>query len=156
MFQKKELEFNYDLIIGQNSIIRGDVDCNGSIRVDGKIFGDLTSSGNVIVSESASITGNITCFDIEIYGKCCGDVSVKGKINLHQHSQLTGDIKCSSFNTEDGSKFSGQCNIDPNVTIDISVDIENKLADSSDIAFIDSPDSIDVEHEEKLLDSSSF
>lgn len=52
MFQKKDSEVNYDIIIGLKSIIKGDVESEGSIRVDGKIYGNITSLGSVIDRKS--------------------------------------------------------------------------------------------------------
>ena len=84
MFQRKEMTTNFDIIIGPNSTIKGDIESHGSIRVDGRIIGNVTSLGSVIISENAHITGNIISQSADIYGKCEGNVHVKGKINIHQ------------------------------------------------------------------------
>lgn len=113
MFQKKETESNYDIIIGPSSLIKGDIESEGSIRIDGKIFGNIKSLGNVIISENANVKGDIYSVNAEIYGKCEGNVQVKGKINIHENSTLIGDIVAKSFNTKEGSLFKGNCIVDP-------------------------------------------
>ncbi len=122
MFQKKETESNYDIIIGPSSLIKGDIESEGSIRVDGKIFGNIKSLGNVIISENANVKGDIYSVNAEIYGKCEGNVQVKGKINIHQNSTLIGDIVAKSFNTKEGSLFKGNCIVDPAEELVITIE----------------------------------
>lgn len=114
MFSKKEIEVNFDIIIGENAVIHGDMESEGSIRIDGKIFGNIKSHGNVIISDAAVVTGNITCLNTEIYGTCLGDVNVKGKINLHEKASLDGNIYAKSFSTKEGAHFCGQCHVNTN------------------------------------------
>ena len=122
MFQKKDIESNYDIIIGSSSLIKGDIESEGSIRVDGKIFGNIKSLGNVIISENAYVKGDVFSMNAEIYGKCEGNVQVKGKINIHQNSSLIGDIIAKSFNTKEGSLFKGNCVVDPEEELVITID----------------------------------
>lgn len=135
MFQKKETESNYDIIIGPSSLIKGDIESEGSIRIDGKIFGNIKALGNVIISENANVKGDIYSVNAEIYGKCEGNVQVKGKINIHQNSTLIGDIVAKSFNTKEGSFFKGNCIVDPAeelvITIDSITQSETILVDFS-------------------------
>lgn len=122
MFQKKEVEFKFDIIIGPSSIIKGDIESEGSIRVDGKVLGDIKSLGNIIVTEEAYINGSLTCINADIYGIVEGNAKTKGKINLYHKASLNGDIICKSFNTEEGATFKGNCFVDPEEEIIIEVD----------------------------------
>lgn len=121
MFPKRTAEINYDIIIGSYSIIKGDIQSEGSIRVEGKVQGDITSLGNVIISENAFVNGNILSQNADIYGQCHGDVKVKGKINLHHKATLVGDIVAKSFNTSEGSTFKGNCLVDPEEELQINI-----------------------------------
>lgn len=122
MFQKKINDVNFDVIIGPSSIIKGDIESEGSIRIDGKIFGNITSLGTVIISENAYVKGDVKSMNADIYGKCEGNVQVKGKINIFQNSSLMGDILAKSFNTKEGSMFKGNCIVDPNEELVITID----------------------------------
>lgn len=111
MFNKREIEMHFDIVIGDNAIINGDMSSEGSIRIDGQINGNVSSKGNVIVSDSAAITGNIDCLNTEIYGSCKGNVYVTGKVNLHENAVLIGDVMAKAFSTKEGAHFSGQCHV---------------------------------------------
>ena len=138
MFQKKEAETNFDVIIGPNSIIKGDIESEGSIRIDGRIIGSIKSLGNIIISENAYVKGDIQSFNADIYGKCEGNVHVKGKINIHQNSSLMGDIIAKSFNTKEGSMFKGNCVVDPTEELVITIDSINSTADANLVDFVKS------------------
>lgn len=112
MLLKKEIEMHFDIIIGETAVIDGDMNSEGSIRVDGTINGNLTCKGNIIISDKALVTGNICCLNAEIYGSCIGNVSVQGKVNLHEHASLDGDISAKSFVTKEGAHFLGKCYVD--------------------------------------------
>lgn len=122
MFQKKEVELSFDIIIGPNSLIKGDLESEGSVRIDGKIRGNITALGNVIISENASVIGDIKSLGADIYGSCEGNINVRTKINLHQNAKLTGDIIAKSFNTKEGSTFNGNCFVDPTEELVITLD----------------------------------
>lgn len=138
MFQKKEPESNFDVIIGPSSIIKGDIESEGSIRIDGKIIGNITSLGNIIITENAFVKGDIKSFNADIYGKCEGNVHVKGKIDIHQNSSLMGDIIAKSFNTKEGSMFKGNCIVDPNEELIITIDSINPNTDANLVDFVKS------------------
>lgn len=139
MFSKKEIEYKFDIIIGSNSIIKGDIESEGSIRIDGKVIGNVVALGNTIISEDAYIHGNITCTNSDIYGVIDGNVSTKGKINLYGKASLTGDVICKSFNTEEGAHYKGNCLVNSKESLEITVDpmISEKNMDQLNTNLID-------------------
>ncbi len=122
MFPKKEIDFKFDIIIGPNSLIKGDLESEGSIRIDGKVIGNIVSLGSIIITEDAYVNGNVTCTSADIYGVVEGNMSTKGKINLYHKASLNGDIICKSFNTDEGASFKGSCSVNPDEDIEIEVD----------------------------------
>ena len=136
MFPKREPEVNFDIIIGPNSLIKGDVESEGSIRIDGKIIGNITSLGNVIISENAHVQGDIKSLSAEIYGTCEGAVNVQGKINLHQNSTLHGDVTAKSFNTKEGAFFKGNCTVDPKEDLNITLELYTKAQTTNLVDFV--------------------
>ena len=113
MFSKKEVTTSFDLIIGPNSTVKGNLESEASIRIDGIVSGNITSKGNVILSEYGKIEGDIICENLELNGQCIGNVKAKGKVELSKSSRLTGDIICMTLNTEQGARFEGNCKVLP-------------------------------------------
>lgn len=104
----------YDIIIGPSSTVTGDLESKGSIRIDGKIIGSVTTKGDVIVTENARVEGGIQAFSTHIYGTVQGNVDVENDLTIHSSASLTGDIAAATLSTASGATFNGGCNIKPN------------------------------------------
>lgn len=112
MFQFNKKTVNFDVIIGETSVIRGDIESEGSIRIDGHLDGSVTSrGGEVIVSENAVVNGNIYAQLADLFGKCTGNIIVQTHVTLHSSASLRGDVRAESINTEKGAEFTGHCTI---------------------------------------------
>lgn len=103
----------FDVVIGAKAVINGDVETEGSICIDGKINGNIQTDGDVIVSENASINGDIKALSADIFGSCTGDVETTGHINVNESAILKGNAKCGSIKTAPGCEFSGNLTVLP-------------------------------------------
>lgn len=137
MFPKREAAFQYDVIIGTNTIIKGDIESEGSIRVDGRVIGNLTCLGNVIISEGAYIQGDMTCHSAEIHGYCEGNLKLQGRTTLYEKATLIGDISCKGMHTSEGATFKGACVVSPDTTEEITLDpqLHKPLPESNLVTF---------------------
>jgi len=91
--------------------IKGEIISPSDIRIDGIFEGKLTSNGLVIIGESAKITGDIICNDIEIWGNIDGNTYVKDTFSLKEGGVITGNIQTRRLHIELGSKFNGNCHM---------------------------------------------
>ena len=55
-------------IIGNGTLIKGEIESNGDIRIDGKVVGSLRSTGKVVVGQNGSIEGEIHCKQADVSG----------------------------------------------------------------------------------------
>lgn len=113
MFVKKHKAFSSDCdtLIGVNTTFEGDIQSEGTIRVDGKVKGNLTVSGDVFVGSTASITGNISAGNIHLSGTVEGNIHSKGVLRLMSTARLYGDIQVNSFVADEGGVFQGKCSM---------------------------------------------
>ena len=112
MFKKRENK-SFDIIVGLSSSINGDIKSEGSVRVDGKITGEIISSGDVIIGDQAKVEANIEAEYCEISGTVVGNVHTDTQLKIFKSGKLKGDITVSSFTIEEGGIFSGNCDINP-------------------------------------------
>ena len=96
-------------IIGKGSVIEGKIIIKHSIRVDGKIKGDIASTGTVTVGGEGEVEGTITAANAIIGGRVRGKMIVKSKIILEKNSVLIGDLKTQKLNINEGAVFDGNC-----------------------------------------------
>jgi len=103
---------NEDLtLFGKGTHFTGMVNCSGDIRIDGKIEGEVHTSGSLIVGEQGLIKGTLSAATVTISGKINGTVKATQKIQLHVSAVLIGDLHAPAISIEDGAHFHGMSNM---------------------------------------------
>jgi len=103
----EEKQSDETTIIGRGVKIDGKLNCNGSIRVEGEIKGDISSQGSVMVGERGNVNGQIKADSITIGGKVTGTVNALKKLVLDTTGDLKGDIITKILVVEEGARFEG-------------------------------------------------
>ena len=98
-------------LIGAGTEIKGDVNSNGDIRIDGSLTGNLRTAGKVVIGETGKIVGEIVCKNSEVLGEIQGKIQVSELLSLKATAKIFGDIITKKLAIEPGSKFTGNCNM---------------------------------------------
>ncbi len=77
-------------VIGTDLTIAGNLICKGEVQVDGIVEGDIQGS-NVVIGESATVTGSISGDEVIVRGHVIGSVHGR-RVMLQTTSQVEGDI----------------------------------------------------------------
>ena len=96
--------------------IKGVIKSTGSVRMDGKLDGDLTSQGDSILGKTATMKGNISGNNVVVEGTLNGTVAAKDKIEMKAAARIMGDIKSKRLSVEDGVTFVGKVDVNPGNT----------------------------------------
>lgn len=110
---KENNEFNLQIInlIAKGTILKGDLNSDGDIRVDGEIQGNIDTRGRLVIGVSGKVDGNISCKSSEISGTHTGDITVSELLSLKASSRITGNIITGRLSIEPGTYFSGNCSM---------------------------------------------
>ena len=95
-------------IVSRGVKIDGKLTCNGNIRIEGEIKGDISSQRNVIIGERGNVNGQINADSITIGGKVTGTVNANKKLVLNPSGDLKGDIITKILVIEAGARFEGK------------------------------------------------
>ncbi len=98
-------------LIGAGTEITGDIKCNGDVRIDGTLNGNLNTKGKVVIGETGLAKGEVTCKNADISGKMEGKIIVSELLSLKPSSSISGDIITNRLSIEPGAKFTGNCNM---------------------------------------------
>jgi len=113
MFGSSKKSINYvgeiETVIGKDTIIKGAIHSKGTIRIDGQFEGDISTTGNIMVGDSAIITAQISALNATIGGTVYGNVDVSEKLELLPSAKMYGDIKVGVLNISAGATFKGVC-----------------------------------------------
>lgn len=112
-----------DTLIGKDSTIEGKVVCQASLRIEGKIIGDVECEGDVTVGREAVVHSTITAQNIINSGTIHGAIRSKGTFYIASTGKMYGDITVASLSIAAGGIFEG-----------VSKMIGSELADQESLA----------------------
>tara|TARA_B100001142_G_scaffold179806_3_gene179437 strand:- start:23559 stop:23972 length:414 start_codon:yes stop_codon:yes gene_type:complete len=98
-------------MIGEGTVITGDVKSAGDLRVDGTLKGSVNTSGKVVLGKEGIIEGDVVCNDADISGTIKAKITVSQLLSLKSTSKLNGDIITNKLSIEPGASFSGSCSM---------------------------------------------
>ena len=98
-------------IIGIGTIITGDIQSKGDIRIDGTLKGAVKTSGKVVVGQAGIIEGDVECNNADIAGSLNAKISVAQLLSLKATAKLTGDLVTNKLGIEPGAAFTGHCSM---------------------------------------------
>lgn len=100
-----------DTLVGSGSILQGDLEFTGGLRVDGHIKGHIsaqdTNKGTLVLSESGVVEGDINVPHVIINGTVKGNVVSTGHVELQANAKVTGDIHYKAVEMELGALLNG-------------------------------------------------
>lgn len=96
-------------LIASHLEVKGDLIGAGDLKIDGKVQGSINLDGNLVMSESAEVKGNITSVNFECNGFIEGNIFVKERFTIRSKSKIIGDIKTKILIIEEGAEINGKC-----------------------------------------------
>jgi cytoskeletal protein CcmA (bactofilin family) len=98
--------------LGKGSIVVGKVSFQGPARIDGQVDGDITSTGTLILGETAVITTpRMRVASVIIAGKVSGDIMASEQIVIARSARVLGKLYSPAVAIEDGAWFDGHCKV---------------------------------------------
>ena len=107
---KKNMEIaaQVETLIGQSTTLKGSLSSNGALRIDGKFDGDIATTADIIVGESAVITATVAAKNAVVAGSITGNMDIGDKLELLPTAKVVGDLRVGSLIGE-GAIFKGNC-----------------------------------------------
>ena len=111
MFGKQKISAAQKLetVIGKETVMSGNLDSKGSIRIDGCFQGDIMAQNDVIIGEEALVQAHINCSNVILAGRVEGNINTAGKLDIRATGVLIGDAKVGALIVEDGAVLTGYC-----------------------------------------------
>lgn len=116
MAKQAENNFNTVNLIAASTKLTGDIITESDIRIDGMLKGNLSTSGRLIIGQSGSIIGEVSCKMAEIEGTVEGKITVAELLSLKATSTLNGEVATAQLMIEPGAVFSGNCKMEQTIS----------------------------------------
>ena len=100
--------------IGKGVDFKGVVHFDGTVRIAGRLEGEIHTNGTLIVGENAVIKGIISAGSLICSGKINCNINAAEKVELMKPAVLIGDVRSPSFSMGPGAHFHGMCDMGAN------------------------------------------
>jgi cytoskeletal protein CcmA (bactofilin family) len=103
---------SFDSIVGIATRIEGNLHVDESLRIDGKLNGNLEQQPGkarwIIVGAAGEIHGDIHAQNVSVAGKVIGNIFASESIELLDGCEVRGNISHKSITVEPGASVHGQ------------------------------------------------
>ncbi|HEY4697932.1 MAG TPA: polymer-forming cytoskeletal protein [Gallionella sp.] len=114
MFSKKpsKPQTQIDSLIGANTMIGGDLNFSGGLRIDGQVNGNVIATpgkpSTLVLSEHARVNGEVSVTHLVINGTISGSVSASDYLELQSKARVTGDVHYRTMEIQLGAIVDGR------------------------------------------------
>jgi len=124
-----------DSLIGTGTTVEGNINFSGGLRVDGRVHGNVVSSGDqpgiLVISEQAEVLGEIRVNHVIVNGRVNGPVHASETLDLQSKAHVTGDVHYRRLEIQGGAVVQGTMVCDADTQSDKVVQLKPQSADSS-------------------------
>lgn len=97
-----------ETLVGKGTKVNGKIYVVGSLRIEGKVEGEIKAGGDVFIGEEGLVVASVYGRNINIAGEVQGNVDAMEKLEIVPTGKLFGDIRMSKLIIEDGATFKGK------------------------------------------------
>lgn len=94
--------------VDASSELEGTLRCQETLRIDGRVAGEIECAKAVLIGERAQVRARITADEVQISGVVEGDITARRKITLEKTAVVTGDLTTLGIVIEEGAKLKGR------------------------------------------------
>lgn len=96
-------------LIGNGTVIKGNIESSGDIRIDGQVIGAIHTNGKIVIGNNGVVEGDVFCKTADISGHLKGSLSVEELCSFKNTSHIEGELKTKQLLIETGAVFCGKC-----------------------------------------------
>jgi len=100
-------------LIGEGTVVHGEVRFEEGLRIDGEVHGDVTAVGEgnntlLVISEKARVHGKVKGGHVIINGSVVGPVECDGLLELQPKARIEGDVRYGTIEMHQGAGIDGE------------------------------------------------
>jgi cytoskeletal protein CcmA (bactofilin family) len=98
---------NGSSVIGRQTVVRGNVRGNGSLEILGRVEGDVSVTGELVLAEDSAVKGNVSGTHVTVSGAVQGDVRGSEAVLLERGARVIGDLTAPRIGVATGALVRG-------------------------------------------------
>jgi cytoskeletal protein CcmA (bactofilin family) len=101
----------FDTLVGRTTTLFGRLVLLDSVRIDGKVVGNIETAPDnkisVAIGLTGEVNGDITAYRVLVAGKVNGNIYAAERVEFHKDAVVNGDISYGSIAVEHGARLLG-------------------------------------------------
>ena len=102
---------SFETIVGPATEVHGRIVANESLRIDGRVIGNIESrqgkNVSIALGRTGMVQGDINAFRVLVAGRVEGNIYATERVELHEGAEVRGDITYGQLGIEHGAKLNG-------------------------------------------------
>jgi cytoskeletal protein CcmA (bactofilin family) len=90
-------------LIGQGTVIKGTIETQGDLRIEGRFDGELHSEAKVVLGETAEVYGTVHCQNADLSGRMEGHLFVHQQCYLKETAHFEGELYTGKLRVDYGA-----------------------------------------------------
>ncbi|OLB96843.1 MAG: hypothetical protein AUI15_13550 [Actinobacteria bacterium 13_2_20CM_2_66_6] len=103
------------VMLGPRDRLIGELYIEGNLRVSGTLEGQIEATGDVDVTEAATVKASVAGREVNVSGQVNGAVVASKKLVIGRSGSVVGDVRVPRLVMQDGATLSGKVSMGPQV-----------------------------------------
>src|SRR6186713_2632362 len=99
--------------IGAKTVVIGSVHGDGDLELYGRVEGDITVEGNVLIAATAEVKGTVTATAIRVAGAVEGNLHASDTVAIEPDARVLGDLTTPRISIAEGATVQGMVRTEP-------------------------------------------
>ena len=114
--------------LGKGTNIDGRFEVEGSVRIDGRVKGEIEGGADLVIGDSAYIEASIKVKNLTVMGEIHGNIICEDKLEINNTGKVVGEITAKRLIIEENAIFEGQSHMkkEDKILVNSSPPLEQK------------------------------
>ncbi len=99
-------------IIGAGMTVRGDLDANGVVKIEGTVDGNVRAASQVLVAKGGTVQGDVETTEAVVGGTVSGAIRARDRVEIQSGASVHGDITTRRIAVAEGGTLNGAIRMD--------------------------------------------
>ncbi len=108
------------VMLGPRDRLIGELYIEGNLRISGTLEGQIEATGDVDVTEAATVKATVAGREVNVSGQVNGAVTASKKLVIGRSGSIVGDVRVPRLIMQDGASLSGNVSMGPKVAAEFA------------------------------------